>query len=80
MREVRGELKERGRTPVKVLAREGNNQAQPQGRVARAAAKDDLVRIVDKSGEDYLHHKDHFVFVDFPSGVQKKILALQGAT
>jgi hypothetical protein len=43
------------------------------------AAKDDLVRIVDESGEDYLYHKDHFVFVDFPSGVKKKILALQGA-
>ena len=44
-----------------------------------AAAKDDLVRIVDESGKDYLYHKDHFVFVDFPSGVKKKILALQGA-
>src|SRR5579863_7835955 len=43
------------------------------------AAKDDLVRIVDESGEDYLYHKDHFVFVDFPSGVKKKILALQDA-
>ena len=44
-----------------------------------AAAKDDLVRIVDESGEDYLYHKDHFVFVDFPAGGKKKILALQGA-
>jgi hypothetical protein len=44
-----------------------------------AAAKDDMVRIVDESGEDYLYHKDHFVFVDFPSDVRKKILALQGA-
>jgi len=43
------------------------------------AAKDDLVRIVDESGEDYLYHKDHFAFVDFPSGVKKKILALEGA-
>jgi len=43
------------------------------------AAQDDLVRIVDESGEDYLYHKNHFVFVDFPSGVKKKILALQGA-
>lgn len=42
------------------------------------AAEDDLVRIVDESGEDYLYHKDYFVFVDFPSGVRKKILALQG--
>ena len=41
------------------------------------AAKDDLVRIVDESGEDYLSHKDHFLFVDFPPNVTKKILALQ---
>ena len=41
------------------------------------AAKDDLVRIVDESGEDYLFHKSHFAFVDFPQAVRKKILALQ---
>ena len=44
------------------------------------AAKDDLVRIVDESGEDYLYHKSHFVFVDFPKAVTKKILSLHGAT
>jgi hypothetical protein len=44
------------------------------------AAKDDLVRIVDESGEDYLYHKSHFVFVDFPRAVARKILALQPAT
>lgn len=43
------------------------------------AARDDLVRIVDESGEDYLYHKSYFVFVDFPRPVKKKILALQGA-
>lgn len=42
------------------------------------AAKDDLVRIVDESGEDYLYHKSLFVFVDFPPAVKKKILALEG--
>jgi hypothetical protein len=41
------------------------------------AAKDDLVRIIDESGEDYLFHKSHFVFVDFPHGVRKKLLALE---
>ena len=41
------------------------------------AAKDDLVRIVDESGEDYLYHRSHFVFVDFPPEVRKKVLALQ---
>ena len=40
-------------------------------------AKDDLVRIVDESGEDYLYHKSYFVFVDFPPAVKKKVLALQ---
>ena len=43
------------------------------------AAKDDFVRIVDESGEDYLYHKSFFVFVDFPPPVRKKVLALQGA-
>lgn len=40
------------------------------------ATKDDLVRIVDESGEDYLYHKDHFVFVDFPRSIKKRILAV----
>ena len=42
------------------------------------AAKDDFVRIVDESGEDYLYHESHFVFVDFPGPVRKVILALTG--
>lgn len=42
------------------------------------AAKDDLIRIIDESGEDYLFHKSYFVFVDFPKGVKKRILALEG--
>jgi hypothetical protein len=41
------------------------------------AARDELVRIVDESGEDYLYHKSLFVFVDFPPAVKKKILALE---
>ncbi|MBI4469510.1 MAG: hypothetical protein HY650_09350 [Acidobacteria bacterium] len=41
------------------------------------AAKDDLVRIIDESGEDYLFHKDQFVFVEFPQDARKRILALQ---
>jgi hypothetical protein len=43
------------------------------------AAKDDLVRIVDESGEDYLYHKKQFVFVDFPKAIKRRILALQNA-
>lgn len=43
------------------------------------AARDDFVRIVDESGEDYLYHKSYFLFVDFPSAVTKRILALEQA-
>ena len=42
------------------------------------AAKDDMVRVVDESGEDYLYDKTHFVLVDFPPAVKRKILALEG--
>ena len=38
------------------------------------AAKDDFVRIVDDSGEDYLYHKNYFFFVAFRAEVTKKIL------
>jgi hypothetical protein len=41
------------------------------------ATKDELVRIVDESGEDYLYHRSQFAFVDFPKPVERKILALQ---
>jgi len=43
----------------------------------KKAAKDDFVRIVDETGEDYLFHKNHFVFVDFPKTVTSKLLELQ---
>ena len=42
-----------------------------------AAAHDDLVRIVDESGEDYLYHKDLFAFVSFPESVETKLLAME---
>lgn len=63
----------------------GNEASLILGKVYRIlrdaqAAKDDLVRIIDESGEDYLFHKDQFVFVDFPQAVRKKILALQNAS
>jgi hypothetical protein len=43
----------------------------------REAARDDLVRIVDESGEDYLYHKSYFAFVDFPKSVEKKLIELE---
>ena len=39
------------------------------------AAQDDLVRIVDESGEDYLYHISHFVLVEFPSEVEQILSA-----
>ncbi|MDH4162513.1 MAG: hypothetical protein OEW15_07455 [Nitrospirota bacterium] len=39
------------------------------------AAQDDFVRLIDESGEDYLHHKSHFVFVEFPEEVERVLLA-----
>ena len=67
------------------LENEGNEASLILGKVYRIlpdarAAKDDLVRIVDESGEDYLFHKSQFAFVDFPQAVRKKILALQEAS
>ncbi len=41
------------------------------------AAKDELVRIIDESGEDYLFDRAQFAFVDFPQAVRRKLLALQ---
>ena len=43
------------------------------------AVKDDLVRIVDESGEDYLYHKSRFVMVEFPARVEKILLTMSPA-
>ena len=40
------------------------------------AARDDLVRIVDESGEDYLYHRDMFAFVSFSESIEAKLLAM----
>ena len=44
------------------------------------AAKDNLVRIIDESGDDYLFDKSQFAVVDFPEAVRRKLLALQKAS
>jgi hypothetical protein len=41
------------------------------------AAKDDLIRIIDETGEDYLFDRSQFVRVTLPQAVRRKILALQ---
>ena len=43
------------------------------------AAKDDLIRIIDESGEDYLFSRSQFEVVEFPQAVRRRLLALQNA-
>ena len=38
------------------------------------AARDDFIRIIDESGEDYLFHKSHFVFVSFPVDIEQLLV------
>lgn len=64
------------------LENAGNEASLVLGKVYRIipdarAAKEDLVRIIDESGEDYLFERSKFVFVEFPEPVRKRILALQ---
>ena len=66
------------------LKNTGNEASLILGKVYRVvpdarAAKDDLVRVIDESGDDYLFHKTQFAFVEFPQAVRKKILAIQKA-
>ena len=43
------------------------------------ASKDDLIRIVDESGEDYLFARSQFEVVEFPQAVRHRLLALRKA-
>jgi len=38
------------------------------------ATKDDLLRVVDESGEDYLYPSDMFVFAPLPESVEQAVL------
>ena len=63
----------------------GNEASLILGKVYRIlpdarAGKDDLVRIIDESGEDYLFDDGQFAFVEFPQAVRRKLLALQRAS
>jgi hypothetical protein len=42
-------------------------------------APDQLIRIVDESGEDYLYPESLFLSVAFPRSVERKLLSLQAA-
>jgi hypothetical protein len=62
----------------------GNEASLILGKICRTvpdarAAKDDLVRVVDESGEDYRFARGQFAIVDLPQTVRRKLLALQKA-
>jgi hypothetical protein len=42
-----------------------------------AASRDDFIRIVDESGEDYLYHKSYFIEMEFPIEVEHALLSAQ---
>jgi hypothetical protein len=39
------------------------------------AEKDDLIRIIDESGEDYLYHTSQFVFIELPIEIEQVLVA-----
>ena len=39
------------------------------------AQQDDFVRVIDESGEDYLYHESHFIFIDLPDEVEQVLVA-----
>lgn len=62
----------------------GNEASLIVGKVYRVlrdarAEKDDLVRIIDESGEDYLYPQDQFALVAFPRTVELKLMAVAAA-
>jgi len=40
------------------------------------AAKDDLLRVVDESGEDYLYHCSQFIPVELPAEVERALTTI----
>jgi len=38
------------------------------------AERDDFVRVIDESGEDYLYHTSHFVFLELPVEVERALV------
>ena len=39
------------------------------------AEKDDLIRVIDESGEDYLYHTSQFVFIHLPAEAYHSYMA-----
>jgi len=39
------------------------------------AEKDELLRVIDESGEDYLFHASHFISIELPAEVERALVA-----
>ncbi len=39
------------------------------------AERDDFIRIIDESGEDYLYHIGHFAFLELPAEIEQVLVA-----
>jgi hypothetical protein len=39
------------------------------------AAKDDFIRVIDESGEDYLYHKSMFILIELPAEVEEVLVS-----
>ena len=39
------------------------------------ARQDDFIRVIDESGEDYLYHDSHFIFIELPEEVEQVLVA-----
>ena len=37
------------------------------------ASRDEMLRVVDESGEDYLYHRSQFILVEFPTEVEQAL-------
>jgi hypothetical protein len=40
------------------------------------AAKDDFIRVIDESGEDYLYHKSLFILIELSDEVEKVLTSV----
>ena len=40
------------------------------------AAKDEMLRVVDESEEDYLYHRSQFILVEFPAEVERALTTI----
>jgi len=41
----------------------------------KQAEQDDFIRVIDESGEDYLYHSSHFVFIELPVEIERALVS-----